>query len=230
MSVETTDKRRRCTARCYAARALIDEIDPEKQPLDSETTAILAERAKRELRKRARGVRAGIPKAALLERSRALVARLKELPTVASARTVALFHPIEEKREVDLRELDVELRARGVSVCYPSFDAERNMSFKDPGSLEQLIDRGNGFLEPEESLPAAASLDVIVVPALLVDPRGYRLGYGGGFYDRTLPLYCPPALAVCVVYDFQLAAELPTSARDVKVGLVVTDRRVLPVE
>ncbi len=209
---------------------MIDEPESENQPLDSETTAILAERAKRELRKRARGVRAGIPKAALQERSLALVAKLRELPSLKEAKRVALFHPIEEKREVDLRTLDVELRARGVSVCYPAFDAERNMSFKDPGSLESLVDLGNGFLEPIESLPAADALDVIVVPALLVDPRGYRLGYGGGFYDRTLPSYCPPALAVCVVYDFQLAAELPISARDVKVGLVVTDRRVLPVE
>ncbi len=66
-----------------------------------------------------------------------------------------------------------------------------------------------------------------MVPALAVTDTDHRLGYGRGFYDVTLPDFCPPALSVVVAFDFQLLAELPVLEHDVACEVVVTDARVI---
>ena len=65
------------------------------------------------------------------------------------------------------------------------------------------------------------------MPALQVDDRGHRIGYGAGFYDRTLPRFAPPARAVVVAFDFQLIPEVPVTEGDVALDIVVTDERVI---
>jgi 5-formyltetrahydrofolate cyclo-ligase len=98
--------------------------------------------------------------------------------------------------------------------------------------LDELVASAAGFLEPPPSARAAApgEVDVVVVPALAVSGTGHRLGYGAGFYDRVLPVYCPPALAVAVAFDFQLLGELPVFEWDFACEVVVTDDRTLRVE
>ena len=81
-----------------------------------------------------------------------------------------------------------------------------------------------GFEEPPADAPEPDALDVIVVPALAVEPRGYRLGYGAGFYDRALPEWTP-AVTLAVAFDFQLLAEVPVTPGDVAVRWIVTDSR-----
>ena len=66
---------------------------------------------------------------------------------------------------------------------------------------------------------------MIFVPALAVAPNGHRVGYGAGFYDATLPGFCPPARAVVVAFDFQLLGEVPSSEQDFACDLVLTDKR-----
>ncbi len=188
---------------------------------------VVARRAKAELRKRLRGLRATHPESAVAARSEKIVGRIEELPVFASAQTVALFWPIVERREVDLRPLDAKLRAAGKRVAYPAIDPEtRVMTFRFAATSE-LEERGLGFEEPAPSAEEAKALDLIVVPALAADARGHRLGYGAGFYDRALPRFAPPAVTAIVVYDFQLLAEVPVLEGDVACDFVVTDSRTL---
>jgi 5-formyltetrahydrofolate cyclo-ligase len=183
---------------------------------------MLRRRVKAEIRKRIRGLRATTPASACQARSVAIVARLEPHMTG----TVALFWPIVERREIDLRPLDATLRARGHLLVYPAIDPEtREMSFRRVDDTKMLEERGLGFCEPPPEAPEVDP-DVIVVPAIAVDPRGYRIGYGAGFYDRTLPRY-PRAKKIGVAYDFQLLAEVPNTEGDVAVDLVVTDTREL---
>jgi 5-formyltetrahydrofolate cyclo-ligase len=92
-----------------------------------------------------------------------------------------------------------------------------------------MEERGFGFREPPPGAPEATSLDVILVPALQIDARGHRIGYGAGYYDRTLPRFAPPAVAIGVAFDFQLISEVPITEGDVAVSMVVTDQRILRV-
>ena len=61
---------------------------------------------------------------------------------------------------------------------------------------------------------------------MAVDSRGYRIGYGGGYYDRLIPRL-KRACTCAVAYDFQLISEVPELPFDVAVNLVVTDARVI---
>ena len=80
-------------------------------------------------------------------------------------------------------------------------------------------------MEPAADAPVATALDAIIVPAIAVDPTGHRIGYGAGYYDRTLPAFAPPAVSIAVAYDWQLVAEVPATEGDVRVAWVVTDIR-----
>jgi len=191
---------------------------------------LLRRRVKAELRKRMRGLRKALPASACAQRSRLIIDRLAGLGPVAEARAVALFWPIEERHEVDLRALDAMLRARGARVAYPAVDPEtRAMTFRFVDDTDAMKEQGYGFREPAQSEREAgpADLDAILVPALALDERGHRIGYGAGYYDRALPKFVPPAVSIGVAFDFQLIAEVPTTDGDVALAWIVTDTRTL---
>jgi 5-formyltetrahydrofolate cyclo-ligase len=161
-----------------------------------------------------------------------LIQRALTLPAFQTARAVALFFPMLERKEVDLRELDAEARRQGKRVYYPFLEPRGESlvsGLRSTESLDDLQDRGRRFFEPSPDAPVAArgDVDLLFVPALGVAPSGHRLGYGAGFYDSLLPDVCPPAQAVAVAYDFQLLVELPTLPHDVACDLVLTDAREL---
>ncbi len=206
------------------------------EPPHSSAEQELRRRVKRELRKRARGVRKATPLDAIAARSARVVERLVELDAIRAARSVALFWPIEIEHEVDLRALDTALRLRGVRVAYPALERgaspdERTgrMTFHFVDDTRELAVRGGGFAEPPVGAAPLGEglreLDVIVVPALALDPAGQRIGYGAGFYDRALAEVA--ILKVGVIFDFELQSEVPATDGDVAVDWVITDARVL---
>ena len=87
-----------------------------------------------------------------------------------------------------------------------------------PGEFGALIPSEGAWLEPE----------VLIVPLLAFDARGYRLGYGGGFYDRTLEMLRArrPTLAVGFAFAAQEVAEVPIDATDPRLDAVVTEAGV----
>lgn len=77
-----------------------------------------------------------------------------------------------------------------------------------------------------EALPSAFRASLTLVPALAFDCEGFRLGYGGGFYDAFLPSF--PGISVGLCRSTQLVERLPVrDAHDIPVGLVVTERAVI---
>jgi 5-formyltetrahydrofolate cyclo-ligase len=201
--------------------------------IPSSADDVLRARVKAELRKRMRSLRKALPASACAERSARIVERLANLEPLVQARAVCLFWPIEDRHEVDLRGLDARLRARGVQIAYPGMDPDTGaMTFRFVADAEAMVEHGFGFREPSPEAPEAPAtgLDVIVVPALAIDPRGHRIGYGAGYYDRVLPRFAPPAVTVAVAFDFQLVAETPNSTLDVPVGWIATDARAFASE
>jgi 5-formyltetrahydrofolate cyclo-ligase len=188
----------------------------------------LRRRVKAELRKRMRGLRNTLPASACAGRSARVAERLLGLEAFARARAVALFWPMDERREVDLRPLDALLRKGGTRVAYPAVD-DGGLTFRFVADPDAMEGRGPGFREPPSHDPVAApgELDAIVVPALAIDPRGHRIGYGAGYYDAALPPFAPPAATIGVAFDFQLIPEVPETAGDVAVAWIVTDERSL---
>src|ERR1017187_5590932 len=146
--------------------------------IPSSAEDVLRRRVKAELRKRMRGLRKALPATAGAARSARIIERLVELEPIARAGAVALFWPIEERHEVDLRALDARLRERGVRVAYPAVDPETGaMTFRFVEHPDAMLEQGFGFREPamREAEAAPGDVDVVVVPALAVDPRGPRI-------------------------------------------------------
>jgi 5-formyltetrahydrofolate cyclo-ligase len=201
--------------------------------IPSSAEDVLRRRVKLELRKRMRGLRKALPLQACADRSSRISERLGTVAAFAEARTVALFWPLQERHEVDLRDLSAHVRARGIRVAFPRIDPESGtLAFHFVSDPSLLVDGPSGLREPapEEPLARPGELDAIVVPALAVDPRGHRIGYGAGYYDRALPAFSPPAKTLCVVFDFQLVAEVPDTEGDVAVDWIVSDARTLAAE
>lgn len=208
-----------------ARTALVTDMEPE-------ALAEFRARAKKQLRARMRGVRLAISASALGERSSRIVERLEALPLFARAGSVALFWPMETRHEVDLRALDAAARRADKVVYYPFMDKADGgyrTGFRRVDDASLLVERGRGFSEPPPDAVEArrGEIDVVVVPALAAAADGHRIGYGAGFYDATLPDVCPPARSVVAVFDFQLLAEVPSTAHDVACDVVVTDARVI---
>jgi 5-formyltetrahydrofolate cyclo-ligase len=198
--------------------------------IPSSEEGLLRRRVKSEIRKRMGALRNTIPASSCAQRSARIVERLIDLEPVATARTVALFWPIEHRHEVDLRALDARLRERGARVAYPVVEPDSGaMSFRFAAHVDAMQEHPLGFREPPPQEPQAGpgDLDVIVIPALAIDPRGHRIGYGAGHYDRALPRFAPPAVIVGVAYDFQLVAETPETEGDVGTHWIVTDARAI---
>lgn len=186
--------------------------------------------AKRALRQKLRALRQALPPAAATARSARIIESLLRHPRVQGANAVALFWPMLDRKEVDLRSLDHELRERGVDLYYPFMsrhgDGDTATGFRRAEQVEDLRLRGRGFVEPATGAHVAdrGEVDVVIVPALAATPTGHRLGYGAGFYDATLPDLCPPGFSIVVVFDFQLMLELPLEPHDIACSAVITDR------
>ena len=118
----------------------------------------------------------------------------------------------------------------GKTVAVPRCLPGHCLEFVAITSLDQLVAAPFNLLEPPKDLSALAEVQmsnaICIVPALLVDTKGYRLGYGAGFYDRFLSTY--PGKKICLAYQQNLSrTTLPHTAFDVAVDLVITESEVL---
>ena len=180
---------------------------------------------KEELRARMRRLRGSIAPA---ERSRlADVAEevLFSLPEVRAAGTVLLFYAFGS--EVATAGMAERVVRGGARLLLPYLD-EAGMEAAEVLPGERLSPTTYGPREPARRVPVdPAGVDVVVAPGLAFDPRGFRLGYGGGHYDRYLARLGPDALRIGVAFSVQLVDEIPVEEHDRPVHVVVTDAGVL---
>jgi len=158
---------------------------------------------------------------------RAVRDRLRGLPEWRAARNVLLYMPVQN--EIDVRPLLDDLFARGVRALLPRCRPGEPgiMDLACPLCPEHLVPGAYGILEPDPaacpSEPGAVA-DLIVVPGLAFDRRGYRLGFGGGYYDRLLSRQAAQAaLTIGAAYAFQVVDALPVEPWDQRVRAICTE-------
>ena len=154
----------------------------------------------------------------------------KLLATSEYAEATTVLTYVSVSSEVSTR-IFIECALRdGKTVAVPRCLPGHCLEFVAITSLDQLIAAPFGLLEPPKELPALTEeqmdASICIVPALLVDTKGYRLGYGAGFYDRFLSTY--PGKKICLAYQQNLSrTTLPHAAFDVAVDVVITESDVL---
>jgi 5-formyltetrahydrofolate cyclo-ligase len=157
------------------------------------------------------------------------------LPQFQQARTVLFY--VDAGSEVRTRPFIPRAMALGkrVAVPYCARDEEgqdvlRLFLLRD---LEELEPGAFGILEPKpdlrgrtERVLAAHEVDMVLVPGVVFDRRGGRIGHGWGYYDRLLRSVRPDCWLVGLAYESQVVEEVPMEPQDVFVDLVVTERAV----
>ncbi len=189
----------------------------------------LRTRVKGEIRTRMRAIRRAVPGDARALRSSAVCERVLGLAAFERARVVAAFLAIQA--EVDLARVVERARELGKTIVMPRVDeVERALVMHVHGVDDALARSTFGVPEPLVSAPRvdASAIDLVLVPALAVDERGHRIGYGQGYYDRFLGT-ATGATSVCVAFDFQMIPEVSDLPADRTVDVVVTDKRVIMV-
>ena len=154
--------------------------------------------------------------------------RLLQEEAFTQAETLMLYSPIQNEVATDLI-LRAALR-HDRTVVYPRVRGEA-LDLVRVGSPADLKPGAFGVLEPEgDRSHSVDQIDLILVPGVGFDRRGYRLGFGKGFYDRLLEGSGFNGVTIGLCYGFQLVKELPVEPHDMPVDCVITenDKLVFP--
>ena len=150
----------------------------------------------------------------------AAIARHAESLNLATGTVVGAYHALpDESDPALLLERLVEL---GCHVAYPRVVGKGlPLEFHRVPDGEVLAPGAFGIHEPLDIWPRAVP-QVLLVPLLAFDGHGHRLGYGGGFYDRTIALLNVPAIGIA--YAGQETNTLPAEAHDARLDAVLTEK------
>ena len=139
---------------------------------------------------------------------------------------VAGYWPM--RHELDPRPLLDALHLRGHPCARPVVVGRGlPLVFRAWSPGDALIDAAFGTRAPPEDAPALTP-GLLLVPMLAYDDRGYRLGYGGGFYDRSLAALAAPITVGCA-YQAQAIDEVPTDNHDRRLDWIVTEQGIMEI-
>jgi len=143
-----------------------------------------------------------------------------------SAGRIGLYAPVHN--EVETAEVFAEALATSRVAIYPAVRGE-SLEFRRVLSLSMLRKGAFGIPEPPEACEvfAPGTADLLVVPGIAFDMSGRRIGYGKGYYDRTLHSLEGTGKLVGFCYDFQLVETIAGEPHDVTMDLLITETRVV---
>jgi 5-formyltetrahydrofolate cyclo-ligase len=181
---------------------------------------------KAELRTTAQTRRDALPADARKAAAEAIAARNFPL-NITPGTIVSGFMPL--KSEINPLPLMQKLAESGARLALPAVAGRGKPLIMRAWEFGAPLDRGQwGIREPK---PDAAEVepDILLVPLLAFDRAGYRLGYGAGYYDMTIHRLraLQPVTAVGIAFAAQEVPKIPTTPRDERLDLVLTEREVI---
>ena len=164
--------------------------------------------------------------------SRDMCLLLESTPEFHHAVHIAAYWPV--KGEMDVRPVIEQAQRYNKHVYLPVIRRDDTLGFAPYGSETPLRENRYRISEPDvpdEELVSPRDLDLAIVPLVVFDSYGNRLGMGGGYYDRTFAFLndeedvVKPVL-VGAAHEFQHTGEIPPHPWDVPTRMVVTEQRV----
>ncbi|MBZ5749742.1 MULTISPECIES: 5-formyltetrahydrofolate cyclo-ligase [Metabacillus] len=153
--------------------------------------------------------------------------QLFSLPEWKIAQTIAVT--ISTGREVDTTHIIEKAWQEKKNIVVPKCHPEmKTMDFRLITSFNQLERVFFGLLEPkveETEKVNPNQIELMIVPGIVYDRRGYRIGYGGGYFDRYLPHYKNQTLSLA--FSSQIVDIVPTEAHDIAVSALITEDGVI---
>jgi 5-formyltetrahydrofolate cyclo-ligase len=139
-----------------------------------------------------------------------------------SAKTIASYYSY--GNEPQTQDLNAQLIARGFSVALPRVLKDLNLEWVIWDGSQESLRKSGKIMEPTGPAISPQDLDIVIVPSLHVNHDGYRLGQGGGSYDRALStLSAHKTWTIGLIYPGELTPEpMPVEPHDVKLSAVAT--------
>ena len=134
--------------------------------------------------------------------------------------TLAAYRPI--RHELNILPLLQQLRGEGKTILLPRMDvSNRQLTFHEYRHDAELEKGPYDVHQPKADSPHHQP-DIILLPLVACDAKGNRLGYGGGYYDRTLAKIEPRPMLIGCGYDFQTLETLPLEPHDQGLDALIT--------
>lgn len=167
--------------------------------------------------------RLAVPAAERKAAAEAIAQRIEDLGIVRSVQVLSFYWPM--KGELDFRGWVKTLHARGVKLALPVvIERGRPMVFR-PWAPGAKMERGIWNI-PQPAARETIVPDVVLAPVVGFDGRSYRLGYGGGYFDRTLASLTRKPFVVGVGLELQGIATIHPQVYDVRLDRIITEQSV----
>lgn len=161
------------------------------------------------------------------QKSHAIIERLRSLAVYDKARKPLIY--VAMPSEVQTLPLIASRIGQGLPVAVPRVEGE-NLGLYEISAIGDLKPGVWGILEPEQpgARPVALEdVDVVILPGVVFDPVGHRLGYGKAFYDRLLSRLSHPVTKVALAFEVQLVRAVPSEPHDATMDFIVTEERTI---
>lgn len=140
--------------------------------------------------------------------------------------SIAGYYPI--KNELNTLPILIAAEEHGITIALPALDSKiEALVFKKWKTQDKVKENGL-FQEPEGNSPIIKP-DLIIVPLLGFDRNGHRLGYGSGYYDRTLPKY-KKSLKIALAYSNQELNYIPAEEHDQRLDYIITEKEIIKID
>ncbi|MGE5379690.1 MAG: 5-formyltetrahydrofolate cyclo-ligase [Methylocystaceae bacterium] len=180
---------------------------------------------KKEIRQQVVNTRQALTTQEIKEKSERIANHFEQVPALTSARTVMGYAPF--RNEVDIFPWLIKKYEQGVTILLPrTVAATGDLEAVPFVPGQQMLKNKLGVSEPLGSEVEPRLIEAVIVPGVVFDRRGYRLGYGKGFYDRFLPRLRKGAFACGVAFELQMVDEVPHEEHDYRLSCLVTEQGV----
>ncbi len=148
------------------------------------------------------------------------------LEQFSKAKTVMFY--VDAKNEVRTKEAIMKALKLNKRVVVPKVYKHQVLKAIQIKGLDELCLGTFGILEPVHDQQAfPRDIDLVLVPGVAFDEDGYRLGYGGGYYDNFLPQLRANVKKVAIAFDIQVLKTVPSEKHDVRMDFIITESKVL---
>ena len=144
---------------------------------------------------------------------------------ISKKKIVGGYYPV--NFEINILEFLEKLEAKGMQLCLPVVKKSNEMDFYSWSTKNLLKLNKYGIPEPEQIKKVFP--DIILVPLVAFDSRLYRIGYGGGYYDRYIDKLSNKKnlLKIGIAHSCQKINRVPTNKYDKKLDIIITEKYVL---